>query len=244
MRKKILGVPIDIVDFREAVSEIDGLIRSGRSHQVATVNSEFIMEAQNNEEFMKVLNSASLCTADGAGQYFALKFLHKIRLKERVTGADMFWALCKLAEDRGYRIFMLGAQPGVANEAARRVKIIHPRAQIVGIYPGSPKETKKIIEMINDARPNILFVAWGAPKQDIWIYENLKNFQSSLVAMGVGATFDFVAGKQVRAPEWMQSAGLEWMHRLVKEPKRMGRIFNAVIRFPLAVIKSKWFSKK
>lgn len=242
MRKKILGVPIDVVNFHQALKKIHELIESGKSHQVATVNSEFIMEAQKNSLFMKTLNSVSLSIPDGAGEYYAMKFLHGIRLKERVTGVDMFWALAKLAEDRGYRIFMLGGQPGVANVAAERVKMLHSRTEIVGIYPGSPKETNKIAKLINRVKPHILFVAWGAPKQDVWIYKNLKKFKHPLVAIGVGGTFDFVAGEQERAPLWMQSKGIEWLYRLFKEPKRAGRIFTAVIRFPLAVLRSKWFS--
>ncbi|TSC91439.1 MAG: N-acetylglucosaminyldiphosphoundecaprenol, partial [Candidatus Berkelbacteria bacterium Licking1014_96] len=167
-------------------------------------------------------------------------FLHKIKLSERVTGVDLFWTLCKLSEDRGYRIFMLGGGPGVAKKATGRVKLIHPRTKIVYTYPGSPKETKKITRLINHTRPNILFVAWGAPKQEIWIGKNLKKFRSPLVAMGVGGTFDFIAGTRRRAPQWMRGMGLEWLYRLFQEPKRFGRIWTAVVRFPMAVFFSKF----
>jgi len=239
MRKKILGIPIDGVNFQQTLNEIEKLIKSGQSHQVATVNPEFIVAAQKNEKFKRVLNNSSLNTPDGRGIIWAMKFLHGIKLKERVTGIDLFWALSKLSEDRGYRIFMLGGEPGVAKKAAGRVKMIHPRAKICYTYPGSPKETKKIRRLINHTRPNILFVAWGSPKQEIWIRENLKKFRSPLTAIGVGGTFDFVAGVRVRAPRWMQKIGIEWLYRLFQEPKRFGRIWTAVIKFPIAVIKSK-----
>jgi N-acetylglucosaminyldiphosphoundecaprenol N-acetyl-beta-D-mannosaminyltransferase len=173
-----------------------------------------------------------------------MKFLHGMKLKERVTGVDLFWALCKLSEDRGYRIFMLGGDPGVAKIAAQRVRLIHSKARIIYTYEGSPRETKKIRQLINHTHPNILFVAWGAPKQDIWIAENLKKFHSPLVAIGVGGTFDFIAGVRARAPKWMQRLGLEWLYRLFQEPKRFGRIWTAVVRFPMAVFFSKFKKKK
>lgn len=242
-RKKILDVPIDAVDFKAALNKIEQLINSGISRQIATVNPEFIIAAQKNKEFKQALNNSSLNTPDGRGILWAFKFLHKIKLKERVTGVDLFWALCKLSEDKGYRIFMLGGAPGVAKKAAKRVKMIHPRTKIVYTYSGSPKETKKIRRLINHTRPNILFVAWGTPKQDIWIAKNLKKFRSPLVAMGVGGTFDFIAGTRRRAPKWMRGMGLEWLYRLFQEPKRFGRIWTAVVRFPSAVFISK-FKKK
>ena len=243
MRKKILGVPVDKVDFKTALNKIEELIKNGKSHQIATVNPEFIIAAQKNEKFKRVLNNSSLNTPDGRGIIWAMKFLHGIKLKERVTGIDLFWALCKLSEDRGYRIFMLGGRPGVVKEAAERVEMIHPRAKICYIYPGSIKETKKIRRLINHTHPNILFVAWGSPKQEIWIRKNLKKIRSSLVAIGVGGTFDFVAGTRARAPKWMQRIGLEWLYRLIQEPRRFGRIWIAVVKFPIAVIKSKIIKK-
>lgn len=238
-RKKILGVPIDQVDFKSALEKIEKFINQGGSRQIATVNPEFIMAAQKNTRFKQILNNSSLNTPDGKGILWAMKFLFGIKLKERVTGVDLFWALCKLSEDKGYRIFMLGGAPGVAREAAKRVKLIHPRARIVYFYAGSPRETKKIRSLIRKTRPNILFVAWGAPKQEIWIRKNLKKFRSPLVAVGVGGTFDFIAGMRVRAPKWMQKMGLEWFYRLMQQPKRFGRIWTAVIRFPINVIISK-----
>src|SRR3989304_9612361 len=107
LRKKILDVPIDEIDFKSTIKKIEGVIKNGKSHQIAAVNPEFIMAAKKNKEFKQVLNNSSLNTADGRGILWAFEFLHKIKLKERVTGIDLFWALSKLCEDRGYRIFML-----------------------------------------------------------------------------------------------------------------------------------------
>jgi N-acetylglucosaminyldiphosphoundecaprenol N-acetyl-beta-D-mannosaminyltransferase len=240
---KILGVRIDRVNFQEALMVIEKLIKSEESHQLATVNSEFIIAAQKNTKFKDILNKTSLSTPDGAGELWAMKFLYGIKLKERVTGVDLFWAMAKLSEDKGYRIFMLGGDPGVVKIAAQRVRLIHSKVRIIYTYEGSPKETKKIRQLINHTRPNILFVAWGSPKQDIWIAENLKKFHSPLVAIGVGGTFDFIAGIRHRAPKWMQKIGMEWLYRVFQEPKRFGRIWTAVVRFPVAVFFSK-FKKK
>ena len=240
LRKKILDVPIDEIDFKSTIKKIEGVIKNGKSHQIATVNPEFIMAAKKNKEFKQVLNNSSLNTADGRGILWAFEFLHKIKLKERVTGIDLFWALSKLCEDRGYRIFMLGGEAGVAKEAAKRVKLIHPRLKIVYTYPGSVKETKKIRSLIRKTKPNILFVAWGSPKQEIWIHQNLKKFHTPLAAIGVGGAFDFIAQTKKRAPKWMQGIGLEWLFRLILEPKRFSRIWTAVVRFPVAVIISKF----
>jgi N-acetylglucosaminyldiphosphoundecaprenol N-acetyl-beta-D-mannosaminyltransferase len=236
---EILGVRIDAVNFRQALEETEKLVKSDHSHQVATVNPEFVMAAQKNKQFKRVLNATSLNTPEATGVFWAMRFLHGIKLKEKVPGVDLFWAICKLSEDKGYRIFMLGGKPGVAKEAFGRIKLIHPRAKIVYTYPGSPKEIKKIRRLINHTRPNILFVAWGAPKQDIWINKNLKKFHSPLVAIGVGGTFDFIAGVRARAPKWMRKFGIEWLYRLFQEPKRFGRIWTAVVRFPFAVFFSK-----
>jgi len=235
-RINILGIPIDILKFNDALKKINHFIQSSKYHQVATVNPEFIIEAQKNKKFKKVLLNTSLSTVDGHGILFALWFLKNIKLWPSVTGVDLFWAIAKLAEDKKYKIFLLGGGPGIAKRTAKRIKIVHPQINIVGTYPGSTKETKHIIKMINKAQPNILFVAWGAPKQEVWIYDNSHKFKNPLVAMGVGGTFDFIVGEQIRAPKWMRKLGLEWLYRLIKEPKRYKRIYNAVIKFPALVI--------
>jgi N-acetylglucosaminyldiphosphoundecaprenol N-acetyl-beta-D-mannosaminyltransferase len=236
----ILGVRVDAVDFRESIRIIEKFINDNKSHQVATVNPEFVMAAQKNKTFKDALNSTSLNTPEATGVCWAMRFVGGIKLKEKVPGVDLFWRLVKLAEDKGYRVFMLGGKPGVAKKAAQRIKLVHPRVKIVYTYPGSPKETKKIRHLINHTRPNMLFVAWGSPKQEIWINKNLRKFHSPLIAIGVGGTFDFIAGVKRRAPKWLQKIGLEWLYRLIQEPKRIGRILTAVVRFPLAVFFSKF----
>lgn len=151
----------------------------------------------------------------------------------------MAWAICKLAEDRGYRVFFLGAEKGIAKEASVRIKKLHPRLKIVGVLAGGPKD-EKTVETLRRTTPDILFVAFGAPKQEKFISSlpsRISNFHP--LAVGVGGTFDYIAGLHPYAPEWIRKAGLEWLHRLITQPRRWNRILTATIRFPWAVIKTK-----
>lgn len=160
---------------------------------------------------------------------------------ERVTGVDLMESICALSVKRGKpEIFLLGAEAGVAQKVQKILEAKYPGIKIVGVFPGSPSEDDflAIQAFVAETRPKILFVAYGAPKQEIWIAEHLSKIPSVKIAMGVGGAFDFIAGMQKRSPKWMQKLGLEWLYRLIQEPSRSKRIWNAVIRFPLAVIKS------
>lgn len=227
---EILGVKIGSLSFKEAVNVIDGFIKDGKNcRQVTTVNPEFVVTAQTDKEFKKVINESDLSVPDGKGLEFAAK-AKGTEFTERITGVDLTWALAKLAEDKGYKVFLLGAGPGVALQVANRMKLIHPQIKIAGTYAGTPDE-KGLIERINKTNPDILFVAFGAPKQDKFIAKNIKKLNCK-VAIGIGGTFDYISGIVDRAPIWMRRAGLEWLYRLFKQPKRIKRIFTAVIIFP------------
>jgi N-acetylglucosaminyldiphosphoundecaprenol N-acetyl-beta-D-mannosaminyltransferase len=229
---EILGVKIDSLKFKEAVKMIDGYILSSekKCHQIVTVNPEFIVTTQKDKEFKRILNRADLSLPDGIGLKYAAKAQGE-NFPERITGTDLTWALAKLAEDRGYRIYLLGAAPGVALQVANWLKLIHPRIKIVGVYPGSPDE-KGLIDRINQANPNILFVAFGAPKQEKFIAQNLSKLNCQ-VAIGIGGAFDYISGIVDRAPLWIRKINIEWLYRLIKQPKRIKRIFTAVIIFPI-----------
>jgi N-acetylglucosaminyldiphosphoundecaprenol N-acetyl-beta-D-mannosaminyltransferase len=231
MKIDILGVKIDSLKFEEAVDKIDGFV-SGRKrcYQVVTVNPEFVVAAQYNRSFKKILNNADLSVPDGKGLEYAAKAQGE-KFVERITGVDLCWALAKLAEDKGYRIYLLGADPGVALQVANRLKLIHPQIKIVGTYSGKPDE-KGLIDRVNQATPDILLVAFGAPKQEKFIYQNRRKLNCK-VAIGVGGTFDYISGIVDRAPLWMRKIGLEWLYRLFKQPKRIKRILTAVVIFPI-----------
>ncbi len=230
-----LGVRVHNVDNAEALSLLDAFVQEGSPRHVVTVNPEFVMAAQRMPEFERVINDADLALPDGVGLLLAAR-IQGARMKERVTGVDTVTGAAALAARRGYRLFLLGAAPGVAEETARRLKESNPELKVAGTYAGSPapEEEEEIVARIKAAAPDILFVAYGAPKQDFWIARNLPRLNVP-VAMGVGGAFDFIAGRTRRAPEWVQRAGLEWLHRLIHEPWRWRRML-ALPRFLLRVI--------
>lgn len=232
-RIPILGIPIDVVSELDAIRHIAGCCRSAGQFHIATPNPEMLVEATKNEEFRKVLQNTALNIPDGAGLVWAM------RKGERVTGTDLLQSITSL-ESRlcpPERIFLLGAAEGIAQRAAEELKRKNPAIREIDCFSGSPKQSDEadIIQRINAFNPTILFVAFGAPAQDLWIARNLPKMQSVKVAMGVGGAFDFIAGKRRRAPRWMRSMGLEWLWRLILEPRRIKRIWRAVVVFPWLV---------
>jgi len=241
----LLGVSIDAVTSRQAVELLMKMLESGYlkrffhtggQHHVMTPNSEMLVEAKRNKQFRKILQSTSLNIPDSVGLLHMARLTGQ-RLPERVAGVDTVRTLCRKLS-RHHPVFLLGAGEGIAVKAAKELKKMNAHLQIVGTHAGSPRDedVKEIIAKIQEAKPHLLLVAFGAPAQDLWINEHLKELPSVRVAMGVGGTFDFLAGKQKRAPLWMRTVGLEWLVRLVWEPKRVGRIFKAVVVFPILVL--------
>lgn len=237
-RTVILGVPVHHVDYDEALTLMERFIESGQPHQVATVNPEFIMRARRDAEFLRILRSADLCLPDGVGLLWAGRVLGR-PFKARVTGVDTTWKLMGLAAQRGYRVFLLGARPGVAERTAQVLTGTHGGLAVAGTYAGSPSpnEEEAIGALIREADPHILLVAYGAPAQDKWIARNQPRLGVPL-AMGVGGAFDFISGVARRAPLAMQRVGLEWLHRLYCEPWRWRRM-TALPLFALHVLRQR-----
>lgn len=234
---QILGVPIHAATFDSLLTTIAQWIDHGdRLYQICTASPEFVMIAQTDPAFMAVLHAADRCVADGIGLLFAARFLGH-PLPERVTGSDGVPRIAAQAAQSGWKLFLLGAAPGIAEEAARRLVEKHPTLHIVGTYAGSPapEEEADIIARVNASGADILFVAYGAPRQDRWIARN-RDKLTVHVAMGVGGTFDFIAGKIPRAPVWMQRLALEWLYRLIQEPRRWRRMLR-LPRFVWAVVR-------
>jgi exopolysaccharide biosynthesis WecB/TagA/CpsF family protein len=217
---------IDQIDFDQAIERIRGFLKAGRPHRIVTANLDFLSIAERNLEFQQAVNEADLAVADG----MPLVWLSRMRgqpIRERVTGVDLVDACCDIAAETGRSIFLLGAAPGVAQAAAQRLQERHPGLRIAGTYtppmgPLKRKEDARIVRMIQDAAPGFLFVALGAPRQDLWIQAHQDELNVP-VAMGVGCVFDLLAGVSNRAPGWMQATGLEWAYRLVREPRRLWR---------------------
>lgn len=237
----ILGVQVHAVTNQQTLDLIEAFIASGQPHQLATVNPEFVIAAQQDEEFRHIINQAALALPDGIGLLKAAQFLQTTPLPERVPGSDLVIKLAELSHHHGYRIYFLGGWEGVAEQAIAKLKAQYPKLQVAGFYAGSPAlaENEAIVQRILPTQPDILLVAYGAPKQDKWISRNLARLQTP-VAIGVGGSFDFIAGTAVRAPAWLQRLGLEWLHRLVMQPWRWRRIWNAVPRFSWLVFWSKF----
>lgn len=233
---KILGVKIDEFSFSEVMKKITSFLNENKIHQIATVNPEFIMTAQKDVAFKNILNSTDLNIPDGFGLQCAAFYKRK-KIGKRLTGVDLTWEIAKLAQEKGYSVFLLGGKPGVAEMTANRLRYLYRNLKIAGTYAGSPDE-EGIIERINSSNADILLVAFGAPKQEKFIHEN-KNELKCKVAMGVGGTFDYISEIVQRAPKWMQTLGLEWLYRLIRQPSRIKRIYTAVIKFPLTVIFSR-----
>ncbi len=234
----ILGVRTDNINYDQALSLIEDLVVSDSSHQVVTVNPEFIVAAQSDDDFRNILNNSSLSLPDGVGLLWAARFLGR-PLQERVTGTDTVQRVAALAAQKGYSLFLLGAAPGVAVATAARLCQTHPGLRIAGTHTGSPalEEEDEIVRLIQRAKSDILFVAYGAPQQDKWIARNLERLGVP-VAMGVGGAFDFISGRVKRAPRWLQRVGLEWLHRLLHEPWRWRRML-ALPKFVWLVVRER-----
>lgn len=224
----ILGVRIDNLSMSEVLQRIEEFLNDGKQHYIVTVNPEFIVEAQKDEEFCNILNGADLAISDGIGVVLVARFLGE-RLKERVAGIDLVKSL-KL-KVKNYRIFLLGGRNGVAEKIAKEWP------EVVGFC--EEIENGEPFVQINKVQPDILLVALGAPKQEKWIAKNLAKMPSVKVAIGVGGAFDLLSGRLRRAPVFMQKMGLEWLWRLTLEPHRLPRIFKALVTFPFLVLKSK-----
>lgn len=241
MRVSLLDIPIDALSQRDALLQISGFFKAEGQFHIATPNPEMLVEAQKNVEFRNVLKNTALNLPDGVGLVWAAK-RRGTPLPERVTGTDTMEKLCSptLRICPPERVFLLGAAPGIAETASEVLRQKNPALRIVGTHAGSPKaeEEEEIIQKINAAQPTLLFVAFGAPAQDLWIARNLAKLKTVKVAMGVGGAFDFLVGKQKRAPQIMRKIGLEWLWRLIREPRRIGRIWRAVVVFPWLVLRA------
>jgi N-acetylglucosaminyldiphosphoundecaprenol N-acetyl-beta-D-mannosaminyltransferase len=239
MQVNILDVKVDRLSLADTVAAVEKFIVDRKPRLVITPNVDHLIKTRQDKEFKRIYEQADLSVPDGVPLLWAAKFLGT-PLVERVNGTDLFEALCERAAQRGYRVFFLGAAPGVAATAAQKLKQRHPALQIAGTYSppfdffNSFMENKKIEAMIREARPDILFVGLGAPKQEKWIHRHKHKLQVP-VSIGIGASFEYVAGLTARAPRWMQRAGLEWLYRIVENPGRYWKryIVEDAVFFPL-----------
>lgn len=206
-----------------ALAQIERFAAEGGHHQVATVNPEFVMRAHQDKEFARVLESAALCLPDGTGVVWAAR-RQGCAIREPVAGTDMLPPLARICALRGFRLFLLGAGLGVAAELAGLLRSANPTLRVAA-HSGDPDPSADddALKLIHEHHTDVLLVAFGAPKQELWI-DRLKDRLGTSVAIGVGGAFDYLTGRVPRAPNWMRNAGLEWLHRLAHQPWRIRRM--------------------
>ncbi len=220
----ILGVQVDSLRMHEAVAQVEQYMDERAGVLVATANAEMIMMATQDAALMRILNEAALVVPDGAGTVWASRHLG-CRMPERVAGYDLAQELMRQAPQKQRRIFFFGSAPGVANKAKKKAELLYPGISIVGVHHGffTAADVPAIVAEIKAAQPDLLLAALGVPKQEKWLDAHLKELDVP-VAIGVGGTFDVMAGVMKRAPLWVQKAKLEWLFRGVLQPKRAGRL--------------------
>lgn len=220
---EILGCYIDEVDNKSALKKAEDLILKGVPAHVITLNAEIAYAASDDDELKDIINQADLVTPDGIGIVWAARRKGH-DLKERVTGIEMVYNLCRLAQEKGYKVFMLGAAPGVAEKAAQNLIKTYPGLIVCGTRDGYFKEEEidQVVDEIKKASPHILLVALGAPKQEFFIRKH-KDRLGVPLCLGVGGSFDVISGEKKRAPRFMIKLNLEWLYRLLSEPARIKR---------------------
>jgi N-acetylglucosaminyldiphosphoundecaprenol N-acetyl-beta-D-mannosaminyltransferase len=237
MRKTvdILGIPVDAVTMKDAVGKVGAFVREGGKHAIYTPNAEIMMAAQRDPELGDILKKADMLVADGAGVVLASKLLGR-PVPEKVSGVDLVREIFQAYASDGLSCYLFGAKPGVAAEAAEKIKAEYPGLAIAGFHDGyfSEHQEDEIIDDINRSSPDILLVALGAPKQEKWIYSRLDRLNAK-VCIGVGGTVDILSGRVRLCPDFFRRNGLEWLYRLYKEPRRARRMLD-LPRFMLRVL--------
>jgi N-acetylglucosaminyldiphosphoundecaprenol N-acetyl-beta-D-mannosaminyltransferase len=233
----ILGIPVDRVTMDEAMAAVESFIAIKEPHLVVTADASGIVIAQDDPEFKELLLEADLVTPDSSGILWASARLGQ-PIADRVSGVDMVDRICALSADKGYRLFFLGAAPGVAETAAEKLRLKHPGCNIVGTRHGYfPSDSDEVVaKEVADFKPDVLFVAMGIPRQEKFIRATQDIVQAP-VAMGVGGSFDVFSGRAKRAPKFVQRMRMEWLWRLILNPKKFAKA-KTLPRFMMMVLRS------
>lgn len=225
-RIKILDIPFDNLSKKEALNMVEEFIHLNTIHRtVYPANTDTLIKADTDVEFKRILQDGDMILADGSPVVWASRYLGK-SLKQKVSGSTLFYRLCKLSAEKGYRIFLLGSGPGVADKAKENLLKKYPNLQITGTYsPSYPfmqnnDELKYVIRMLKRSQSHILFVGLGNPKQEEFISKYKDDYKIA-VSISIGGTLNFVAGEKIMPPEWIKDIGLAWLFRMVQEPRRL-----------------------
>jgi len=234
MRVFILGVKIDNLTMSEVLESVRNFLKDGKQHYIVLPYSEFIVRAQKDKEFQRILNEADLSLCESKGLYLVAGLCLRKSLKENIYGIDLIHNLISNSQFLISKIFLLGGKKDVAKKTKEKLG-----NKIIGAEHGY-QDLRKVVEKINKAEPDILLVGLGSPKQEKWIYKNLKKMPSVKLAIGVGGAFDFISGRIKRAPKFLQKVGFGWLWRLVIQPRRVKRIYNGVIKFSWLILKNRY----
>lgn len=220
------GIPIHDSSMEELVRHIDENLVQNVSTHIIALNPDSFLVSQRDAEFKRILSSAEFVICDGVGIMIASRLFSERRIEHRLVGLELMLRLCALSASEGYGIFLFGGTGGAAECCARALQVRFPSLRVLGFYEPPFVEDErfldnsKIVEKINNLKPDIVFVSLGAPKQEKWIEHHRRELTAAIL-MGVGASFNFIGGKIPRAPVWMQRIGLEWLFRLLVEPRRL-----------------------
>lgn len=264
MKIDIANVLVDNISKAEVLQSINEFVKSGKPHYIVTIYSEFIVFAQKDAEYLKILNQADLSLPDGIGILWAAKYLglaannaldcvfqivytgaaiifnpsfvHK-PIPEKISGSQLIWDIAQLANENKHSLALVGGTNDVARKAADAVKKIYPDVRINLALSDMPFDAQTA-RKINESNSDILCIAASPPMQEKWIAENIKDLNVK-VAVGLGGTFDYLSGKRSYAPEWMINLGLEWLYRLLSQPWRIKRMWNAIVVFISIIYKFK-----
>jgi len=233
-KESILGVKVCVIPKDRFIQRIEEDIRKDRQRFIVAINPEKLLKAKKDEALTNLLNGADYPIPDGVGVLVAAR-LKKIPIKERITGIDCMEMLCASSADHGFRVFLYGAKPTVAERTKAVLEQRYPGIQIAGCLDGYCTDNEMVIKQINATNPDIVFVALGSPKQEYWIAKNRSELHAKIL-QGVGGSFDVISGNLKRAPDFFREHGLEWLFRLLQQPKRIWRVIK-MSRFLFLLLK-------
>ena len=237
-RVDLLGVSVCKVTAAEVIDKILEYVKTDEGHIIVTADASAVVIASGDPEFTEIIREADIVTPDGAGILLASKILG-LGISEKVSGVDLARSLCRLSGEKGFSIYFLGAAPGVAEEARQKLLEQYPDMKVAGVHHGyfKPEEEAAVVEDVRNSGADVLLVAMGIPAQEKLIKRNLDKLGVK-AAIGVGGTFDVFSGRIERAPVWMQRHGMEWFHRLMKNPKKISKV-AMLPRFMMMVLRKR-----
>ncbi len=231
---RALGIPYHPVTMEQTVERVEHYLQQDQFHLIVTLGTEMVMRAQQQQDFRDTVERADLVVPDGVGLVLASRYCG-LKTPERVAGIELLHTLCRSLSGET-RFFLLGAAPGVAEEAAQTLRQLYPQVNIVGCQDGYFQDEEEVFEKLSQAEPDVLLVGLGSPRQEVWMDQNRHRLPAK-VGVGVGGSFDVLAGRLERAPEWMIRLHTEWFYRLLQQPSRWLRML-ALPRFVLQVLLS------